>query len=147
MLKKLLSFLFLFAFILSMSHTSSVFAAPQRKTIKKPSSILRNYANKMEQKESKVSKRHEQRTKAIEKAQKDREKKLEEQKRKVQDARNEHKRKIEEQRRSVEKARNDRQRELEKQKRYSQRRQEQRKENIQNIKNNFNSLKDSFKFK
>lgn len=87
MLKKLLSFLFLFAFILSMSNTSSVFAAPQRKTIKKPSSILRNYANKMEQKESEVTKKQQEKTKAIEKARQERQQKLEEQKKASEEAR------------------------------------------------------------
>ena len=50
-MKKVLSSLFLFAFVIVFSNVSTVCAATSNtKTIKTPSSILSDYAKKMEQK-------------------------------------------------------------------------------------------------
>ena len=111
-MKKVLSSLFLFAFIIVFSNVSMVYASTSNtKTIKTPSSVLSDYAKKMEQKETQITKKQEERQKALEKAKKERQKKIEEQKK------------------------------------AAQKRQQQRQQNINNIKNNANSLKNSFKLK
>ena len=57
MLKKVLSSLFLFAFVLVFSNVSQgAMAASNTKTIKTPSSILNDYAKKVEEKESQITK-------------------------------------------------------------------------------------------
>ena len=87
MSKKLLSTLFLFAFVLTLSENSSVFAESKTTTLKTPSSVLSDYAKKMEQKESEVTKKQQEKTKAIEKARQERQQKLEEQKKASEEAR------------------------------------------------------------
>ena len=72
-MKKVLSSLFLFAFIIVFSNVSMVYASTSNtKTIKTPSSILSDYAKKMEQKETQITKKQEERQKALEKAKKER---------------------------------------------------------------------------
>lgn len=111
-MKKVLSSLFLFAFVIVFSNVSTVCAATSNtKTIKTPSSILSDYAKKMEQKESQLTKKQQEQQKAIEKAKKERQKQIEDQKK------------------------------------AAQKRQQERQQNINNIKNNANSLKNSFKLK
>ena len=129
-MKKVLSSLFLFAFVIVFSNVSTVSAATSNtKTIKTPSSVLSDYAKKMEQKESQLTKKQQEQQKAIEKAKKERQKK------------------IEEQQKAIEKAKKERQKKIEDQKKTAQKRQQERQQNINNIKNNANSLKNSFKLK
>ena len=130
MLKKVLSSLFLLAFALVFSNVQRVDAATSNtKTIKTPSSVLSDYAKKVEQKESELTKKQQQQQKAAEKAKKERLKK------------------IEEQQKAAEKAKKEREKKIEAQKKEAQKRQEERQQNLNNIKNNANSLKDSFKLK
>ena len=129
-MKKVLSSLFLFAFIIVFSNVSMVYVSTSNtKTIKTPSSVLSDYAKKMEQKETQITKKQEERQKALEKAKKERQKK------------------IEERQKALEKAKKERQKKIEEQQKAAQKRQQQRQQNINNIKNNANSLKNSFKLK
>lgn len=112
MLKKVLSSLFLFAFVLVFSNVSQgAMAASSTKTIKTPSSVLNDYAKKLEEKESQITKKQEEQAKAAQKAKEERQKKIEEQKK------------------------------------AAQKRQQERQQNLNNIKNNVNNLKNSFKLK
>lgn len=127
MLKKVLSSLFLFAFVLVFSNAS--YAASNTTTIKTPSSVLSNYVKKIEQKEAQITKKQQEQAKAAEKAKKERLKKIEEQKK------------------AAEKARKEREKKIQAQKKAAKKRQQEREKNLKNIKNNANSLKNSFKLK
>ncbi len=130
MLKKVLSSLFLFAFVLVFSNVQTAIAATSSKTtIKTPSSVLSDYAKKVEKKESELTKKQQEQAKSAEKAKKERLKK------------------IEEQQKAAEKAKKEREKKIQAQKKEAQKRQEERQKNLNNIKNNANSLKDSFKLK
>ena len=103
-MKKVLSSLFLFAFVIVFSNVSTVCAATSNtKTIKTPSSILSDYAKKMEQKESQLTKKQQEQQKAIEKAKKERQKKIEEQQKAIEKAKKERQKQIENKQKAIEK--------------------------------------------
>lgn len=131
MLKKVLSSLFLFAFVLVFSNVSqeAIAATSSTTTIKTPSSVLSDYAKKIEQKETQLTKKQQEQQKAIEKAKKEKQKQ------------------IEEQQKALEKTKKENQKKLEEQKKAAQKRQQERQQNLNNIKNNANNLKNSFKLK
>lgn len=130
MFKKVLSSLFLCSFVIAVSNVETAFGATSTtQTIKTPSSVISDYAKKVEKKESELAKKQQDQQKAAEKARKERLKK------------------IEDQQKAAEKAKKDREKKIEEQKKAAQKRQQERQKNINNIKNNANSIKDSFKLK